>query len=190
MDEQQSLIDENLAFRTQQGDVKAFEILVEKYEPKIKKYLERFLSKTEAQDIAQDVFLKCFVNIRSFRVELKFSSWIYRIAHNELVNFFKKKKTLPLFDFDVLLPHYHVSQKEMENQADKKAEIEQFKQCLEKLSLKYKETVILYYFEGLSYQEISDITHSPVSTVGIRIKRAKEKLKELCEQSNQNIWKN
>ncbi|MDD5738434.1 MAG: RNA polymerase sigma factor [Candidatus Pacebacteria bacterium] len=174
--------DEQLALATQNGDTNAFGFLVEKYEEKIKRYIKKFIQGAEAEDITQDIFLKAFKNINSFKVELKFSPWLYRISHNEMVNFLKKKKTLPLFDFDVFLPHYHVSQKEMENEADKKEELEQFKKCLDRIEPKYKEVVVLYYFENLSYQEIATITHSPVSTVGVKIKRAKEKLKQICHK--------
>ncbi len=179
MEEEPPKTDEELALAAQNGDTDAFGFLVGRYEEKIKRYIKKFFSGTETEDITQTAFLKAFENIKSFKTELKFSSWLYRIAHNELVNFLKKKKMLPLFDFDVFLPHYHTSQKEMENEADKKIEIEQFQKCLDKLEGKYKEVVILYYFENLSYQEIADITHSPISTVGVKIKRAKEKLKQI-----------
>ncbi len=178
--------DEQLALQTQNGDINAFGFLVEKYQEKIQRYINKFIQGAEAEDITQTVFLKAFENINSFKTELKFSSWLYRIAHNELVNYLKKKKTLPLFDFDVFLPHYHVSQKEMETETDKKIEVEQFKKCLDKLEPKYKEAVILYYFENLSYQEIANITHSPISTVGVKIKRAKEKLKQICNKQTTN----
>jgi RNA polymerase sigma-70 factor (ECF subfamily) len=55
-------------------------------------------------------------------------------------------------------------------------------QCLDKLEPKYREPIILYFFENLSYQEISDILEIPVSTVGVRIKRAKEKIKNFCQK--------
>jgi RNA polymerase sigma-70 factor (ECF subfamily) len=179
------LTDEEIVLMVQKGDLQIFGALIERYQEKIQRYVKRFTPATEAEDITQTVFLKAFENINSFKINLKFSSWLYRIAHNELVNYLKKKKTLPLFDFDVFLPHYHVSQKEMENETDKKIEIEQFKKCLDKLEPKYKEAVILYYFENLSYQEIANITHSPISTVGVKIKRAKEKLKQICNKQIQ-----
>ncbi len=186
MEEEPPKTDEELALAAQNGDTDAFGFLVGRYEEKIKRYIKKFFSGTETEDITQTAFLKAFENIKSFKTELKFSSWLYRIAHNELVNFLKKKKMLPLFDFDVFLPHYHTSQKEIEGEIEKKIILQYFEKCLSQLEPKYKEVIIFYYLEGLSYQEISDIIRSPISTVGIRLKRAKEKLKIICASLNTN----
>jgi len=92
MDEQSSKNDEQLAKATQNGDKNAFGFLVERYQEKIQRYINKFIQGIEAEDITQTVFLKSFENINSFKTELKLSSWLYRIAHNELVNYLKKKK--------------------------------------------------------------------------------------------------
>ncbi len=175
--------DEQLALLTQKGEVDAFGFLITKYEEKIKRYIKKFLKGEEVEDISQTVFLKAFKNIRGFKTKLKFSTWLYSIAHNELVNFLKKKKTLPLLDFDIFLPHYQTGRKEMETETEKKMLLEVFERCLDRLEPKYKEVIALYYIEQLSYQEIAEITHSPTSTVGIRIKRAKAILKKICTQN-------
>ena len=120
MAESHNLTDKQIAKNVQGGDKNAFAFLMEKYEEKIKRYSRKFVPQDEIDDIAQKVFLKAFVNINSFKVHLKFSSWLYRIAHNELVNFLKKKKTLPLFDTDTFLPHRSPPQEDMESQLEKK----------------------------------------------------------------------
>lgn len=181
--------DEQLVLLTQQGNVEAFEFLIKRYEDKIKKYVQRMVQgKDDLNDITQNVFLKAFKNIQGFHLKHKFSSWLYRIAHNETVNFLKKKKPLALFDFDVFLPHYNLGKQDIESEAERKQFKQTFDQCLDELESKYKEVVILYYLEELSYQEIADVLHLPVSTVGVRLKRAREALKKLCQ--NKLIWLN
>ncbi|MEM3063381.1 MAG: RNA polymerase sigma factor, partial [Nitrososphaerota archaeon] len=82
--------------------------MVERYEERIKRYSQKFISqKEDIEDVVQNIFLKSFENIKSFDPKKKFSTWLYAIAHNELVNFLKKKNKLPtsLIDFDTFLPH-------------------------------------------------------------------------------------
>ena len=104
------LTDEQVAGLVQKGDVESFRVLVERYEAKMTRYAKRFLfAPDEAKDLVQEVFIKTYVNIRSFDFDRRFSPWIYRIAHNEFVNALKKKKkernNLSLFYVDVLFPH-------------------------------------------------------------------------------------
>lgn len=180
------LTDEQVVKLIQQGDKEKFSILIERYESKLSRYGRKFLSdKENIQDIVQDVFMNTYQNIQSFDTSLKFSSWIYRIAHNAFVNNLKKNSRNPLtlfdFDFDTLIGHsihenpvlVEHEQKEIKKMVDT---------GLSGLSPKYKEIIILYYLEELSYKEISDILKIPTSTVGVRIKRAKESLKEVYEK--------
>jgi len=174
--------DEEIAQLVQGGDVEVFGVLVDRYEKKIKHYGKKFLNKEmDIEDVVQEVFLKAYRNIQGFDVKRKFSSWLYRIAHNEFVNKLKKSKREPLhfFDFDIIFPHLLKPEKqEYKEQIDRKV----MEECLEKLSLKYREPIILYYFHNLSYKEIADVLEVPVSTVGIRLKRGKEKLKPFCKK--------
>jgi RNA polymerase sigma factor (sigma-70 family) len=100
--------DEEIAREVQQGKTESLGVLIERYEPKLSRYAKKFLSDPEdGKDVIQDVFIKAYTNIKQFNVDKKFSSWIYRIAHNELVNAIKKKNREPItsFDFDTILPH-------------------------------------------------------------------------------------
>lgn len=178
------LADEEVVRLVQGGKVEPFGILVKRYEEKIKRYARKFLfGYEEIEDLVQNVFLKAYVNLQSFDASRRFSPWIYRLAHNEFINFIKKKKREPLslFELDVFLPHF-VSK----DSADGKAEAEEIKKfldsSLQKLKPKYREPLVLYYFEELSYQEIADILRVPISTVGIRLKRAKEQMKSFGEK--------
>lgn len=175
--------DEEIAHLVQLGEIELFGILIERYEEKMKRYARKFLADSEdINDALQEIFLKVYKNIKSFDKKKKFSTWLYRIAHNELVNILKKKKSvLSFLDLDMFLPapfdyksfEQDIDRKEMEKILDK---------CLDRLEPKYKEPIILFYFENLSYQEIADILEIPVSTVGIRIKRAKEKIRKIYQK--------
>lgn len=177
--------DEQIARKVQQGDTQAFSFLMEKHEASIKRYARKFTQDPETiNDITQNVFLKAFSHINSFNAKLKFSTWLYRIAHNELVNFLKKKKELPLFDFDTFWPGLTHGKKELESETEKTMLLEAFEKCLEKVPAKYKEVINFYYLENLSYEEISEILQTPLSTIGVRLKRGKAILRKLCFQKN------
>lgn len=179
------LTDEEIAGLVQSGKVEDFGILIKRYEDKIGRYARKFISDTEdINDVLQDVFIKTYVNIRSFDKNRKFSSWLYRIAHNEFINALRKKnkKTLPLFDFDVFFPHHNNNNKDISEEIDKRYIQRILEKSLDKLELKYKEPIVLYYLEQLSYKEIADIMRIPVSTVGIRIKRAKNIMQLICKK--------
>ena len=84
--------DEEIARRAQEGDIESFGLLVGRYEAKITRYAGKFLLNNEdAKDLAQEVFIKAYVNIQSFDANRKFSSWLYRIAHNEFINAIRKR---------------------------------------------------------------------------------------------------
>jgi RNA polymerase sigma-70 factor (ECF subfamily) len=152
------------------------------------RYARRFLfDSDEAKDLVQDIFIKAYVNIRGFDVERRFSPWIYRIAHNEFVNALKKKKkeraNMSLFDFDVLFPHLQLTAKETADSDINRRELKEVLDgSLDKIPQKYKESLILYYFEDMDYKEIADVLHIPVSTVGIRLQRGKLMLKKLVKK--------
>jgi len=172
------LSDEEIVNLIQSGESDPFGVLIKRYEDKMRRYAKKFLAdKEDVEDIIQEVFIKTYRNIQGFDVKRKFSPWLYRIAHNELVNTLKnKKRILPLFDLDVFLPH-SLKDNSLEKEIEKNDIKEVIDECLNLLELKYREPVILYYLEGLNYKEIADIMQIPVSTVGVRIKRAKEMLK-------------
>jgi len=179
----QSETDEQVAIRVQQGEAEAFGELIERYQAKLSRYARKFLFETEdAADVIQDVFIKAYENIQSFDASRRFSPWIYRIAHNEFVNALKKRKasrTVFTFDIDTLVPHLTAT-----DTADSAAMERDVRAALEahlqNVSPKYREPLILYYLEDMDYKEISDILHIPVSTVGVRLARARRMLKDVA----------
>ncbi len=181
--------DEEIARLVQSGDIEAFGVLTARYEAKLKRYGKKFLSGDAGavEDAVQESFMKAYQNILSFDASRKFSSWMYRIAHNEFINVLKKKKRESLFvNIDVLFPH-PAAQEQADKPANDRLFGETINQCLDQLSPKYREVLTLYYFEELSYEEIADVLHIPVSTVGIRIKRGKESAKQICQKLGYQI---
>jgi len=177
--------DEELALLVQSGKIDFFDFLIERYENKIRRYSRKFLSDYEdINDVLQDIFIKAYKNIQSFDAKRKFSPWLYRLAHNELINALKKKKKnpLPLFDLDVFFPQHLSDNNGFGEQIERGEMSELINKCLVRLEPKYREPVILYYFEGLSYKDIADVMQIPISTVGIRIKRAKEIMRTICKK--------
>lgn len=174
------LTDEELAGEVQRGNIELFGVLMERYQEKITRYGNKFLSSREnIEDVVQEVFIKAYENIQSFDATQKFSPWIYRIAHNTYINALKKSERGPLylFDFDTLISHTVVAdpiEKEREQTEIKKI----VDKGLDELEPKYREILVLYYLEELSYKEISDVLHIPIGTVGIRLSRAKEMLRQ------------
>lgn len=181
--------DEAIVLLVQSGDVYAFKELVNRYEPKMMRYARRFLfGYDDAQDAIQEVFIKAYRNIKSFDPTRRFSPWLYRIAHNEFINIIKKRGREPVafFDPDTIFPHpvsSHPPDKEI-NEQDLKDALET---CLETLDVKYREPLILYYFEDMDYKQISSIMHIPVATVGIRLRRGKKLLQKLYLKNHPSI---
>jgi RNA polymerase sigma-70 factor (ECF subfamily) len=152
--------DEAIAAEIQKGDTELFAEIIKRYEEKLSRYARRFiLDDDEAKDSIQETFIKSYVNIQSFDTGRKFSSWIYRIAHNEFINALKKKnigRIISVFDLDVILPHL-ASKERAEKEAEKKELRRMLDECLNRLNPKYREPLILYYFEEMDYRQIADI---------------------------------
>jgi RNA polymerase sigma-70 factor (ECF subfamily) len=156
--------------------------LMKRYEAALTRYILRIsnLSKEDAQDVLQEVFISVYQNLAGYRPEFKFSSWIYRITHNKTINYYKKKKTQPntldLEDneiLDVLLVDKDIAL-EVQGSLERKFLLNE----IAKLDPKYKSVLVLRYIQNLDYSEISDILQMPVNTVGTLINRAKKILKE------------
>ena len=172
--------DEELARKVQTGDSLSFGVLMQRYEARLIRYGRRYLARNEdIEDVSQNVFLKTYENIQSYDVSYRFSPWIYRIAHNAFVNVLRKQKhrTFEFFDFDTLVSPLSFTQpKETEAESSKLQTV--IEEHLSELSPKYREVIVLHYFEELSYEEIADVLHIPLGTVGVRLSRARTLLRQ------------
>ena len=176
--------DEKLAELVRGKNQELFSEIVVRYQNKIYSYTYRLVgNKEEAEDLTQDVFIKVYKNLRGFDVKRKFSSWIYRIAHNESVNHIKKKSYFKILSIEqneylqnTMSTTENLIEKIIEKETSKKV-----RELLNKISFKYREILVLRYFEEKSYDEISDILRMPVNTVGTMINRAKGKMEKVIK---------
>ena len=172
-------------------DQNSFYYLIERYEPKILRYIKRItnISPEESEDLLQEIFIKVYRNLNRFNRKLKFSSWVYRIAHNEIINQYRKKKsysaTIDLFtenDDTDHLAGFIGEALDIDNDYISRENAEKVRAALAKLPDKYREVLILRYFEDQSYKEISDILRKPAGTVATLINRAKSKFRKIAQQ--------
>ncbi|HMO79109.1 MAG TPA: RNA polymerase sigma factor [Candidatus Paceibacterota bacterium] len=174
-----SKTDEEIVSIVVEKDDNAYSQIIDRYQEKLLRYTKNLLQdKDNSSCVTQDTFIKAFINLKSFDTQKKFSSWIYRIAHNEAINFiFKHKKQ------EYLPENFDVPEKEdiVEN-LEKKENLEILKKCIKAIPIKYSEPIILFYFEQKSYEEISEILRIPEGTVATRINRAKKIIKNICQK--------
>lgn len=165
--------------------------VIERYQGKLFAYLYRLIGeKEEAEDLLQDVFIKAYKNLRSYDTNRKFSSWIYRIAHNEAVNHIKRKSLKKFISLEnVTSSKDKLESSSPEDNAEtawiRKETSKEVEEAVNRLPMKYRQVLFLRFYSDKSYEEISEILGKPVNTVGTLIKRAKGKLSE--ELVNKNI---
>lgn len=179
MDTLVKLTDEKVVELVRKDNKEYFAELIDRYQAKLLRYAGSILGeKDKAADVVQSAFIKAYVNLNGFNLNKKFSSWIYRIVHNEAMNLIiKDKKLIPMLEeveFD--------SGIDIEDDFIKKEITTHTHNCLSKLPRMYAEPLELYYLEDKNYEEISDILRLPTGTVGTRINRAKKLMKILCQK--------
>jgi RNA polymerase sigma-70 factor, ECF subfamily len=179
------LKDEELAARSVE-DTLYFAELIKRYEGSLLRYVIRrsHASKEDAEDIVQNSFIKMYRNINDFDTSLRFSSWAYRICHNELIDWYRKQKSRPQLvvgekDEDVFATI--AGDMNIEKSAIQKETKEEIEKIIKTLDEKYQEIIFLRFFEDKSYEEISDILKIPPGTVAIRLSRAKSILQKALE---------
>jgi len=161
--------------------------LMRRYESKLLRYIRRLtsVSDDDAQDILQEVFIKVYQNLNDFNLKQKFSSWIYRIAHNEVINNFRKSKSRGkdlVFKIDDELFQNISSKLNLDEEIDGKIKREVILNKINNLDEKYKEILVLKYFEDKDYKELSFILKKPIGSVGTLINRAKKQLADEIEK--------
>lgn len=178
-----SLTDEELVEHVRSKDQEVYAELVKRYEARLLRYAHSFVHNDHAaQDVVQNAFIKAFINLNGFNSKKKFSSWIYRIVHNESLNEIKKYKKESSLD-NMLESSLPVSDNTLEEAYDAKLSKEKISSCIEKLPLPYRSPIMLHFLEDKSYEEISDILRMPMGTVGTRINRGKKLLNQLCNDN-------
>ena len=173
------------------GNQDCFVYIVERYQKKLLSYVLRIsgFSREDAEDVLQEVFVKIYVNLNSFDDNLKFSSWIYRITHNEVINNYRKKKARPqsVMDLDDEFLNNLASDMRTDKLADGKFLKENVAKAMGRLDPKYREVLILRFWEDKDYKEISDILKKPMGTVATLISRAKDCFRDEVGRQNINL---
>ena len=165
-------------------DQDVFYYLIKRYEKKLLNYVLRIsnTSHENAEDILQEVFIKIYRNLNGFDTDLKFSSWAYRITHNETMSHFRKKQSkLKITSIDDNennnLINLLKSSLDVKKDFSSKEVSEKVRNTINLLPSKYSEILVLRYLEEKDYQEISDILQIPMGTVATLVSRAKTKFK-------------
>lgn len=175
-------LDENLVVRVQQGDKSAYDLLVVKYQHKIIQLVNRYVKdSSEAQDVAQEAFLKAYRALGNFRGESAFYTWLYRIAINTAKNYLMSRSRRSV-DMQVDLQDAEEIEKAPQLQGIETPEshllneeiVETIKTAIAKLPEEMRIAIMLREFEGMSYEEIAEAMDCPVGTVRSRIFRARE----------------
>jgi RNA polymerase sigma-70 factor (ECF subfamily) len=167
-----------------------FEDLIIRYEQKLLRYVRSLgIEQNLAHDVVQEAFIKAYRNIRSFNPKRgKWSSWMYRIAHNSAMDSFKKQKKDLTVDEDEWWDGIAVPET-ISDELNIKLNKENLMSALKAINLKYREPLMLHYLEGKAYKEVGDILRLPTATVSTRIKRGKEKLKEVINEELKGTMK-
>jgi RNA polymerase sigma-70 factor, ECF subfamily len=167
----------------------SFGFIIERYEAKLKRYIARLgvRSYDDQADVLQDIFIKAYRNLNSFDTSLSFSSWIYRIAHNEAISWYRKQNVRPeghlIADGEEVLALLKSKEEGMEAAFDKEINAEELGRAMSEIDEKYREVLILRYFEHKEYEEISDILKIPTGSVGTLISRGKKQLYNVLNQN-------
>ena len=141
----------------------------------VKKWVK---AEEEAEDITQDIFIKAYKTLSSFRGDSKFSSWLYRIAYTTSINWIQRKKGKEIPMEEEKLEFLGQKEDPIDLVIEREMILAEIKEVIKALPIKYKIIMQLYYFEEKSYMEIADILKIPINTVKIQLLRAKALLKK------------
>ena len=184
--------DKDIVILVSSWNLDAFYCIVEKYENKLLKYVFRItnVDLEEAENLLQEVFIKVYRNINEYNDSLSFSSWIYRIAHNITIDYYRKnkdKQSISLQTDDegyMNLIEILESPSNTENEYKNKELTKIIVTILDSLDAKYKEILVLKFLEDKNYSEISDILKMPEWTVATLINRWKKQFKAHADEKN------
>jgi RNA polymerase sigma-70 factor (ECF subfamily) len=177
-------VDQELVARSRNGDREAFATLVRKYQSKVLTLATRILdNRSEAEDMAQDIFVKIFQSLHDFRGASRFSTWLYRITVNHCLNHLRRRtrqqQTLVMTEPAEWTQESPASNPFRTLEQKERWALVQAK--LQELSLEHRTIILLRDFEGLSYDEIADVLQLESGTVKSRLHRARMELKALLE---------
>ncbi len=173
------------------ADSNSFGRIIEKYQEPLRRYIRRIAhpSPDESDILLQDIFIKVYENLNDFDQDLAFSSWIYRIAHNESIDYLRRRKHFgaslddAAYDDDtVALVETIASSDDIVGDVDKEYLKKHIGAVLDELDPKYRAVLVLKFLEERDYSEISDILRKPPGTIATLIHRAKKEFRRLADE--------
>lgn len=187
MDQPDLELEKTTIKKARRGDNLAFEEIIYRYERVIFNYIFGLVrQKQDAEDLTQETFIKLYKNIRSVDPEGNIRGLLYKIATNSSYDWFKKKKIRPeLFIIDDPESSFETIDEDLSYiklETAKDIEI-----ALSKLKVVYRVVLLLFYWQGLSYEEIASALSLPINTIKTNIRRAKQELKELLLGNKQGL---
>ena len=192
-------IDQELVVRVQQGDKKAFDLLVLKYQLRLSKLVSRFLrNQSDVPDVVQESFIKAYRALPNFRGDSAFYTWIYRIAINTAKNHLvSQSRKSPANSIDVQDAEDYGASEWLKEYASPErealaSELEAtIQQAMSELPSDLREAITLREIEGLSYEDIAEVMDCPIGTVRSRIFRAREaidsKLEPILDDNSHSV---
>jgi RNA polymerase sigma-70 factor (ECF subfamily) len=182
--------DPTLVRRVLRGDRGAFEVIVRKYQQPMLNYVSRMVHEREmALDVSQEVFLRAYASLSSFRPEFKFSTWLFRIASNFLIDHWRKKKVTTVSldqPVDVSDDGCYLQVADEKASVIRDLELKELRirleSAIEHLPIHLRELFIWRHVTGMSYEQMAEIKKLPVGTVKNRVFQAKEMMRKLLEE--------
>jgi RNA polymerase sigma-70 factor (ECF subfamily) len=179
--------DEQILARVRAGETRQFENLVRRYQDAVYGMALRFMgSPVEAQDIAQEVFLRVHRGLEGFKGDARFSTWLYRITFNLCSDSLRRKRrpgraSVSLEDAGEIQDRRAGLEQGLLDDEQKRA----VRAALEGLDEKYRSVLILLYYQELSYEQIAAVLQCPLKTVETRLYRARRQLRTVMEREGQ-----
>lgn len=182
MNKESNLVsDKLLVEKVLSGNTQAFALIVKNTERLVAQIVRKMVRNEEDQkDLVQNIYLKAYQNISSFKFQSKLSTWIGAIAYNATVNYLEKKK-IPLYDIDSLNESNFIQSENAEKQMIHKENAQMLTDEINNLPPLYKTLVSLYHIEELPNKEIAEITNLPEGTIKSYLYRARKILKDNIE---------
>lgn len=186
--------DQLLIERVRSGQTEAFGELVSRYQRRLVRTLRTLLGSTEdALDVAQDTFLQAFLKLESFRGESAFYSWLFRIAWNGAATLRRRQRVRSSASLDAIREQSGTEPDDAHPSNDPSHSLQTsedqqlLRQALDELAEDYRTALVLKEIEGLPYEEIAELTHSPIGTVRSRIHRARQELRAKLERRAESL---
>ncbi len=161
-----------------EGDTNSFTILVDRYKDLVFTLALRMLkNREEAEEVAQDTFIKTYKSLEKFKGDSKFSTWIYRVAYNSCLDRIKKnKKHLNDVEINEFTEHQVVAIDSALDKMETKEQKEAIQRCINTLPSEESFLLTLYYFDDLSLDEISKIVGITANSIKVKLFRCRKKL--------------